>query len=237
MFQAQDKEEKSLLIVHSVDTGQSAELLSGLIGEMARSGYPINAVVYEATRFASVPDEQKHARQKTVYIGDFPESNAVADNIHEWKFENYGIRYGWHGNKAAISFVSELSENDYFEMALFAKVEMKEYESRVIKEVETKGLDPRNHIPEFNDALASGALAGGLMALAKAPIIGKALVGVGALLAAKVTMGVAALATVGGIIAMVNNKDNLNTRQIKEQQQKFAVLYFYLKHLADFMEL
>ena len=205
MFPEQ-KKEKSLIIVHSNDTKQCADFLSGLIGEMSRAGYAVNAVVYDAKRFASAPAENKSAKQKIIYIGDFPE---VVNNINKWQFDKFGIRYGWLGNKAVISFSRELSEEEYHEMVSFAKNKMKEYEPSVFKEIEKKGLNPFNHL----DGVKSLAIHF-LSPMLHIPILKP-----------------------NPLSKIYADKDKLNTFQIKEQQQKFAVLNFYLEHLTDFMEL
>jgi hypothetical protein len=123
MLQEQEKK-KALYIIHNSETRQCAEFLSGLIANLAEGGIPINALVIEDKKFATYPDENKHTKNKILYIGDFPESRVVSTSVefnNELRLNKYGIRYGWHGNKAVISFDRKsVSEADFREMANFA---------------------------------------------------------------------------------------------------------------------
>lgn len=104
MMEKMTYEKQGLVIVHEKNTRQCAEYLQGLIGELSRIGCPITATVVESKKFASFPDMD--SEQKILYIGDFPESNIVKNNIHKWKYcdEMLGVCYGWHGSKGVISF-------------------------------------------------------------------------------------------------------------------------------------
>ena len=115
---------KVLYIIHNSETKQCAEFMSGLVAKLAGEGMPIKAHVIEAEKFASYPDENKNTNNKILYIGDFSESEIAAKNVannDDWQFNEFGIRYGWHGNKAVISFDRKrMSEADFNDMAAFA---------------------------------------------------------------------------------------------------------------------
>ena len=105
------------------------------------------------------------------------------------------------------------------------------YELNIAKQVKGKGL--KNEKWFLGGALAA---LGGIFwgKLAGLPLIGKlAVVLSGTVLAAKVIVGVAASVAVGAIIAIIVNQ--LDSNQIREQQQRLAVVHFYLKHITDFM--
>ena len=123
---------KALYIIHNSETRQCAEFMSGLIAKLADEGVPISAHVIESKKFASYPDENKNTNNKILYIGDFSESEIVAKNVDvnsEWQFNQFGIRYGWHGNKAVISFDKKrMSEADFNDMAAFASFNFDGYD-------------------------------------------------------------------------------------------------------------
>jgi len=211
MFQAK---EKSLIIVHNTDTKQCAEYLLGLISELPSSGIPINAIVVEAKKFSSYPAEQKSAKQNILYIGSFPESNLAEKNIHQWKFDQNCIRYGWHGNKGVMTFKT-ISEHSFRELAKFAEKDMERYNLDMQANVGKRGIKP---LQRFNEL----------------PLIGKIAIGIGALITPFVVAGVGLAAAMG---VMIKEKDNLDPKQMKENQQKFAVLHFSLNYLTDFLDI
>ena len=207
-----ENKEKSLVIVHNSSTRQCAEYLSGLVGELNSSGVLINAVVVDAKKFASYPAEQKNAKQNILYIGDFSESNLVGNNINHWEFDQYGIRYGWHGNKGVIKF-SHLSESDFILLAEFAEKEMTEQNLNMRANVGERGIKPLQRLKEL-------------------PLLSKIALGIAAIFAPMIVAGAGVAAAMG---IMVKEKGDLDPDQMRENQQKFAVLHFCIKCLPDFM--
>jgi hypothetical protein len=110
----------TLTIVYDGNTKQAAEFLMMLIGETDNSDIDIDAVLIEADMLKKLPEEKKSARRKFLYIGNFKESREIARNILTWRFNQFGVRYGWLGNKAVINFDSECQ---YAEMVDFAEKE------------------------------------------------------------------------------------------------------------------
>ena len=158
MFAAQ---EKSIVIVCNSETKQAAELFSGLIGELPDDNVRINAVVIDENIFAKYPPENKSATQKIIYIGDFPESRLLRKNIIKWQFNEFGIRYGWLGNRALIFFDNtKMSENEFYKMAESAKAKFNRH-----------GINMSDKVDEVTDL--SGVV--GTVALAAAAGIGYAL--------------------------------------------------------------
>jgi len=215
MFQTQ---EKSLIIVYNSDTKQCAEFMTGLIAQMRENGHPINAITINAKKFASMREENKSAKQKILYIGNFAESKVAFSNIHNLQFDKFGIKYGWHGNRAALSIDGRLSDDEFRKMAAFAESTLKEYEIDMEKQAKKS-----NKISKTLAAVAGGSL------------LTKIVAGAGAILLGKVAVVVAVAAGISALAAMARNKGELDPGKVKEHQQKFAVQYFCLVHLNDFM--
>ena len=205
--------EKSLIIVHNSNTEQYAEYLLGLISELHTSGIAINALVVDAKKFASYPPEQKNAKQKILYLGDYSESNLAEKNIGKWMFNQHGIRYGWHGNKGVIK-TTPLSDSEFISLAEFAKEDMNKHNQHISTNVGKRGIDPFQRLKDL-------------------PLVEKIKLGVVALFSP--FGAVAGLADAMGL--MIKEKDNLDPVQMRDNQQKFAVLHFYLNSLADFMDI
>jgi|GEM_PF-3786853 len=213
MLQSKDK---SLIIVHDSATKQCAEFLQGLVSEASGKGLSVNSIVVDAKQFASYPAEQKHAKQKILYVGDFAESRVASNNIDAWAFDMFGIRYGWHGNKAVIMVDKKnMTDEEFNEMADFSENIIKEHEVNMREKVEKQGMNP---LKRFRDL----------------PLLGKVAVGVVALFASKFVLAAAA---VGALASLVVTSDNLSPPQKKEHQLKFAVSHFCIAQLSDFMEI
>ena len=205
----------SAIIVHHKNTKKSAEFLLGYFGELAKNGIPVNAIVMDEKRYANHDTVNKNALQKVIFLGYFEESTHVADNISDWKFDKFGIRYGWHGNRAIISCPGTLSEAEFKEMAAYAEGEVK-----VLEDAEKK-------VGKKGAKAGIGLLFGGLLAFLLGPLGWLAF---GAKLAIGSVAGISALA------ALAATQD-LEPAQIREQQRKFGVLYFCMKHLSEFLEI
>lgn len=211
MMQTQDK---SLIIVHNSDTKQCAEFLQGMVSEASGKGLSVNAIVVDAKKFASYPAEQKHAKQKILYIGNFAESKDVSSNISTWQFDRFGIRYGWHGSKAVIMVDKKnISDEEFNKMAEYSENIVKEHELNMREKVEKQGWNPLKRFKEL-------------------PLIGKIAVGAVALLASKFVL---AAAVAGALASLVVTGDKLNPSQKKEHQRKFAVALFCITQLSEFM--
>jgi len=186
----------------------------GLISELHTRGIAINAIVVEAKKFASNPPEQKNAKQKILYLGDYSESNLAEKNIGKWMFNQHGIRYGWHGNKGVIK-TTPLSDSEFISLAEFAKEDMNKHNQHISTNVGKRGINPFQRLKNL-------------------PLVGKIALGVAALFAPFVVAGAGLAAAMG---LMIKEKDNLDPVQMRENQQKFAVLHFCLNSLADFMDI
>jgi len=172
---------KALYIIHNSETKQCAEFMSGLVAKLADEGAPICAHVIEDKKFASYPDENKNTNNKILYIGDFYESNIVAKNVdmnNEWQFNQFGIRYGRHGNKAVISFDRKrMSEADFNDMAAFASFNFDGYD--MLSNVEesdfwneaTAFWDERSTGEKIGIAATVATVIGGVIALLAAPFL------------------------------------------------------------------
>lgn len=204
--------EKGLLIVYNAATKQCANFLHGLIGELASKGVAVNAIIYDEKAFAKLATENKPTTQRIVYIGDYPESNLTEKNISNWRFDQYGIRYGWHGSKAVIKFES-LSQPEFINMVEFAEKELSKDQLDMRQNVGIRGINPLKRLKELS-------------------LIEKIGLGVGALVAPFIVSGIA---LVGAMGLMIKNKDKLDPVQMRDKQQKFAVLHFSLNHLSNFM--
>lgn len=202
-----------IIIVYDKNTRKSAEFLIGYIGELAKGGIPVNAIMMNEKRYAGHDQINKNAMQKVVFLGYFDESSHLAENVTDWKFDKFGIRYGWHGNRAIITCPGTLSDTEFVEMAAYAENEVK-----VLQDAEKKVGKRKFGI---------GALFVGAIALLLGPLGWLAL---GAKLAIGSVAGIAALA------ALARDGD-LNPVQVREQQRKFAVLHFCMKHLSEFLGL
>jgi len=198
-------QQKNLVIVHNDDTKQSAEFLIGLIGNMANAGLPINAQPMHEKVYAD-NIEVKNAKQKILFLGNFPESKIAIENTVSLLFDRFGIRYGWNGNRAAMTF-KKIPEDRFKALADFAEKEFS-HEENVIKTVDKKGLDPRKHFDDFKTRA------------------------IGAIVAAMLPP---TLSTAAASSFMLTNKNKLDAKQMMVQQQRFAVAYFSMKHLNDFM--
>jgi len=243
--------EKGIVIVHDKRTKQCAEYLGGLVGDLSASGIPVNAVVIDAKKFKSYPAEQKTSKQKIIYIGDFPVTKIVADdphifqnrlekmgvnlgyftefntvvkNINHWKYDEFGICYGWHGNKAVISITKTLTESEFMDMAKYAEKEVKDYEVDMLERAKRKGWNP---LKNESDGVPLATLAG-------IPLDAKSLIPLG-VLAPKVAIAIFTASALLYFLNTVANKERLDSFQTREQQHKFAVLHFYFKHLPDFL--
>jgi hypothetical protein len=216
MFQ---EKTKAIYIIHNSETKLCAEFMSGLIAELADKGLPINAVVIDAKKFASYLEENKHTKNKILYIGDSSEGKIAAKNVLNWQFDRFGIRYGWHGNKGVIKFES-LSEPDFMDMAAYAENEIKEYQLNIRENVGKRGSNPIKQIKKIPGKIK------------KLPVFDKVMLGASTLFVPAVAL---TYLTVDSMVSMANDKDRFDPKQIKEQQQRFAVLHFSINHLADFM--
>ena len=185
-------QDKSLIIVHDTETNSCAEFLQGLIGELSANGMPINAVVVHKKQFASYPAEQKSAKQKILYIGDFTEGKVLEKNILNWQYDKFGIRYGWLGNKGLITFDS-ISESDFIDMAEYAENELKDYQLNMQENVDKRGINPIKQLKKIPKKVK------------KLSLFGKVALGVGALFSPVLIAGAGA---VDGIVSMAKNKDN-----------------------------
>lgn len=210
---------KGLVIVHSSDTRQCAEFLSGLLDEKDSDDIFLNAVVIDAKKFATYTPENKNSKQYIVYIGDFEESKIAIKNITKFRFEQFGIRYGWHGRKAVINFDKQsLSESHFIDMAAFAEKEFKDYELNIRDNVKKNGLNFLRRISEFNKLPLNEKIKKGAVALfGRLP-------------------GFVAIAAID-VYDAVKDRDKLNSAQIREQQQKLAVLHFFVFGLSSFLDI
>ena len=206
MFEMKDK---SPIIVYNSDTKQCAEFLLGLISELANNGWPVNAIVVDAKQFASYPPEQRNAKQRVLYIGEFSESKTTIKNILDWKFERFGTRYGWHGNKGVITFDAKaISVDEFNSLAEFAENELKDYNLNIREKVEKRGLKFSQGYSEWLSKL-------------------KGIKDVRFLIPTEM----------GAVFEMVRNMDKPDLKQMTEQRQRFAVTFFCYNHLFDFMGL
>jgi hypothetical protein len=208
----QQLRDKSPIIVYNDDTRLCAEFLLGLISELSNSGRPINSVAIDAEIFASYTAEHRNAKQRIIYIGDFKESKVVAKNILNWQFEKYGIRYGWHGNRGVIAFDEKpLSESDFHALVEFGESELNERELNMRDKVEKRGFNPMQ-------ALKEGKWKHKSKAKYVLELLSPTIYSAGSL-----------------VKETIENRTKLDLAQMREQQQRFAVLYFCLIHLDDFM--
>ena len=58
-----------------------------------------------------------------IYIGDFSESKSISNYIVNWKFNQFGFRYGWIGQNAVISFVRKPTSEEFSKMVSIAETE------------------------------------------------------------------------------------------------------------------
>jgi hypothetical protein len=230
-------QEKNLIIVHNAETRRCAKFLSRFIDKKIDAEVPINAIALDSKAFAAYPVDNKSAKQKILYIGDYPGSETAGKNIIIWKFDKFGIRYGWHGNKALIKFDEKsLLESDFMNMVVHAKhILIGKTQDMITQDVGN---------PPFRLRLLKWL--GGLPQQFKKMSPGEG-IGYGIQLVFVACFTIAATAgygLIGGRVvldAMLNDKmfndkkDKLDPVKIREQQMKFGVLHFCLFHLADFM--
>jgi len=166
---------KTIYIIHNSETRQCAEFMSGLIAKLADEGAPISAHVIDSKKFATYPDENKDTNNKILYIGNFSESEIVAKNIdinNEWRFNQFGIRYGWHGNKAAISFDKKrMSEEDFNDMAAFASFNFDGYDMSANVGESNFWSEASAFWNERSTGEKIGIVLGGAIALVTAPFL------------------------------------------------------------------
>lgn len=97
----------NLVIVYTAEAREHAEYLRNLIGLTET----VKAVTCKDKEF----DEKNNtSAQKVIYIGDC--KSAVSTKKHaKWKFNEYGLRCGWLGNKAMLYIETPLKKRKDYE--------------------------------------------------------------------------------------------------------------------------
>lgn len=185
------------------------------------------------------------SRQKTLFIGKKGCVESVIPNL-DLKTEDseFGVYMGWLGNKAVIyvddeilkkqknyeKFHKKFSEvlemyNSRIKIAFddtYAKTEAKEYLNQYA-----------NFFKKYKKKLGvGGAVASSTATLSTTLIGGVTATGVASIVGASLTPTL-----VGSAVIKVATDINKNNVLLEQQLYRYAVLKFYLLHLADFMEL
>lgn len=256
-----EKPAKKLIIVGNKDTDVYCEFLSLLVStkdDIKEKDAEGNLVTKEVVsiRDDSVDtaiwtddiyrDNRAHtsSRQKTLFIGNKGCVESVIPNLDlESEDSVFGIYMGWLGNKAVIYIDSDKTKkNDKYKEFYEKYTEiLGMYNSRIKfgsdeTYAKTEAKEYFNQYKDFfkkhkKKMAGAGAVAASAGATATAATMAMGVV------TAPVSMVSLYPALVGSAAIKVATDVHKNNALLEEQLYRYAVLKFYLLHLADFMEL
>ena len=245
-----DKPTKKLIIVGNKDTDVYCEFLSLLVSTKDDVTVEKEDGTKEKTIFAIEDDSVDTAiwtddiyrdnrahtssRQKTLFIGDKGCVESVIPNLDlETKDSEFGVYMGWLGNKAVI-YVDEdkaKKSNKYNKFYEEYKKETDMYNARI--KIGSNDTQAKTSAKEYFDQYVS------FFKKKEGKAVGVA----GAVAAAKTATAVT-IGAVGGIVGIVGSAAikitsdvHKNNNLIVDQLYRYAILKFYMNHLADFMEM
>lgn len=215
---------KKLILVGNKETDVYCEYLSMLIStkddikhedgeEVTIKGIKDGSVDTAIWTNEIYRDNRAHtsSRQKILFIGDEGCAENVIKNIsfHDEEAKEFGIYYGWLGNKAVIYIDGTLCKDEKKYKQFFSEYEKlnERYNEKVLTVAKKKNIP----LLSVGGAGAGAALAG---------VLAPGMLAIGALVA-------------GGMAV----KDSAEHKsKVKDQAYRYAVLKFYLDYLAAFME-
>ena len=225
---------KKLILVGNKETDVYCEYLSMLIStkddikhqdseEVTIKGIKDGSVDTAIWTNEIYRDNRAHtsSRQKILFIGDDGCAENVIKNIsfHDEEAKEFGIYYGWLGNKAVIYIDGTLCKDEKKYKAFFEEYEKlnQRYNEKVLSVAKKKNIP----LLSVGSAGVSAGVGAG--------------VGAGAALAGVLAPGMLAIgAIVAGGMAVKDGAEH--KAKVKDQAYRYAVLKFYLDYLASFME-
>lgn len=213
---------KKLILVGNKETDVYCEYLSMLIStkddikhqdseEITIKGIKDGSVDTAIWTNEIYRDNRAHtsSRQKILFIGDDGCAENVIKNIsfHDEEAKEFGIYYGWLGNKAVIYIDGTLCKDEKKYKVFFDEYEKlnQRYNEKVLSVAKKK------NIPLLSVGGAGAALAG---------VLAPGMLAIGAIVA-------------GGMAVKDGSE---HKAKVKDQAYRYAVLKFYLDYLASFME-
>lgn len=125
-------QKKMVTVVSDKQSSQAAELLGRQIEKMKDSGFAIAVQRYSSNAFQKSWRNDLNAKENyVIYIGDFSESKKISDGIWYRHFHNFGFRYGWIGQEAAITFDRKPSTEEFAQMVNIAETEFAKAEHEI----------------------------------------------------------------------------------------------------------
>lgn len=118
---------KHAILVSVDDEKVFSNLLFGLISQDGQ----YDAALWNQKHFRA-NEPKLSIRQKLIFLGEFEESKNMIPNI-KWEYEQFGMKYGWLGNKAVVYVDKEpMTKEEYvsFIELIKGRVEdLKKYEN------------------------------------------------------------------------------------------------------------
>lgn len=113
-----------IIIVYESKTKYAAECLRKHIQTLISNRPDTNIKLYSKDEFRQFHKSNLVSKNEyIIYIGDFSESKSISNYIVNWKFNQFGFRYGWIGQNAVISFVRKPTSEEFSKMVSIAETE------------------------------------------------------------------------------------------------------------------
>jgi hypothetical protein len=114
--------EKKIIIVYGKNEQVYANLLFGLIGEVAK----YECVIWSEKEFEQ-NNFQVSSSNKVIFIGNSKYTSKIIPNLHK-KFNNFGMNFGWLGNRGVI-YVNEtpMDKDEYERFWEYSKQETEDF--------------------------------------------------------------------------------------------------------------
>ncbi len=244
-----EKPAKKLIIVGSKETDVYCEFLSLLVStkddvktkkEDGTQETEIFAIEDDSVDTAIWTDDiyrdnraHTSSRQKTLFIGNKGCVESVIPNLNlETKDSEFGIYMGWLGNKAVIYVDDDKvkKSNTYEKFYKEYKDITEAYNARI--KIGSNDAQAKTSAKEYFDQYTSffkkkeGKATGVAGAIAAMKVATMATAG-----------AIAGVGVVGSAAIKITSDVHKNSNLIEDQLYRYAILKFYMEHLADFMEL
>lgn len=153
---------ESIVVVYEPQTKLAAECLHQQLQLLMPSSPGVDINLYSRDKLNQAGlSHFPPVNEYRIYIGDFKESKLISEHITDWKFNQFGFRYGWFGRNAVISFVRKPSCEEFGKMVYIAEAELTKVKPHIDMLTKLEGF--------FWDELSTAqkvAFVGGMAALA-----------------------------------------------------------------------